>query len=124
MSRRRRALLFALGLLVPAGSGQALAEADEAERGGTPAEIQQRSQDAGAPRDEIDDPAELAARIRELEAAIARDEETLLELISAEKGGVLADDYSGRMREIAERLPAMQAELRALYERRASEGER
>jgi hypothetical protein len=53
-----------------------------------------------------------AARQEELRAAIARDEETLKALISANPDAPLAP--TPELREIAERLPKLQAELRAL----------
>jgi hypothetical protein len=72
---------------------------------GTPA------QDSGASSD-------LGARIRELEAQIAEDEETLKQLISA--AGADADtEVSPELREIAARLPQLQAELASLRQRRA-----
>jgi hypothetical protein len=52
------------------------------------------------------------ARRAELLAAIARDEEILKTHVSSQAGGPLAS--SAELREIAERLPALQAELRAL----------
>lgn len=62
---------------------------------------------AGAPI-----PPEADARRAELVAAIARDEEALEAHVSSVAGGPLA--ASAELREIAERLPALQAELRAL----------
>ena len=64
--------------------------------------------------------SELDARIRALEEVIARDEQALKVLISAEagEGGSLAE--SAELREIARRLPGLQAKLRALRERRAA----
>ena len=59
------------------------------------------------------------ARIRELEAAIAVEEEALRELISGDPVG--RDDpliTSDEMREIANRLPALQDELRGLLRAR------
>ena len=64
--------------------------------------------------------ADLDARIAEVEAEIARDEETLLELISAQESArheVLVDDP--RFRDVAQRLPRLQADLERLRERRA-----
>ncbi|HEY8494154.1 MAG TPA: hypothetical protein VIN04_09695, partial [Myxococcota bacterium] len=79
---------------------------------------------APAPRplgsDERAELADLDARIAEVEAKIARDEETLLELISAQESArheVLVDDP--RFRDIAQRLPRLQADLERLRERRA-----
>ncbi|MEE9607730.1 MAG: hypothetical protein V3U03_08305, partial [Myxococcota bacterium] len=66
--------------------------------------------------------AELAARIAELEGAIARDEEALKQLISeahAESSDPILE--SEELREIARRLPALQADLRALREQRAQQ---
>jgi len=57
-------------------------------------------------------PPDLAARRTELLAAIARDEEALKAHVSSRSDGQLA--ASAELREIAERLPALQAELRAL----------
>jgi hypothetical protein len=57
-------------------------------------------------------PPELEARRAELRAAIARDEEALKAHVSSSTGGPLA--ASPELREIARRLPALQAELRAL----------
>lgn len=65
-------------------------------------------------------PSQLDARIRALEEMIARDEQALKAMISAEAGtgGSLAE--SAELREIARRLPGLQANLRALRERRAT----
>jgi hypothetical protein len=70
-------------------------------------------------------PTALDAQIRELEAAIARDQEALMALIgeASPEGADPADD-SDELREIARRLPALQADLRALRERRAQLEER
>jgi hypothetical protein len=65
---------------------------------------------------------ELDARIREVETAIARDEETLKLLIAedpAEGRDSLA--ASRQLREIAQRLPGLQAELRSLRAQRAAQ---
>ena len=65
---------------------------------------------------------ELDARIREVEAAIARDEEALKVLIAedpAEGRDSLAQ--SQQLREIAHRLPGLQAELRSLRAQRAAQ---
>src|SRR5690606_25566729 len=81
---------------------------------------------APAPRElGPDEQAELAAidaQIAEVEAKIARDEEAMLELISATEGegapqGSLVDD--ARFRDLAQRLPRLQADLERLRERRA-----
>lgn len=81
---------------------------------------------APAPRELApDEEAELAAldaRIAEVEAKIARDEEAMMELISATEGeaapqGALVDD--ARFRDLAQRLPQLQADLERLRERRA-----
>jgi hypothetical protein len=56
-------------------------------------------------------PPERAARREELLAAIARDEEWLKAHVSSGAGPIAA---SAELREVAERLPALQAELRAL----------
>jgi hypothetical protein len=62
-------------------------------------------------------PSDLAGRIRELEAQIAADEEALKQLISAP--GIDADvEVSPELREIAARLPQLQAQLAALEQRR------
>jgi hypothetical protein len=63
-------------------------------------------------------PAQLDARIAELRASIARDEQALQALISAERDSPLRD--SPELRELARRLPADQAELAALEARRGS----
>ncbi len=63
-------------------------------------------------------PSDLDARIRALEEVIARDEQALKALISAEGGGSLAE--SAELRQIARRLPGLQANLRALREERAA----
>jgi hypothetical protein len=75
---------------------------------GTPA------QDSGASSD-------LGARIRELEARIAEDEEALKQLISA-PGADADTEVSPELREIAARLPRLQAELASLRQRRARSG--
>lgn len=65
---------------------------------------------------------ELDARIREVEAAIARDQEALKVLIAedpAEGADSLAQ--SEPLREIAHRLPGLQAELRSLRAQRAAQ---
>jgi hypothetical protein len=54
-----------------------------------------------------------AATIRELETQIARDREALKQIITQSAGGAAAAD-DPRLREIAERLPRLQAELEAL----------
>ena len=66
--------------------------------------------------------AGLDTRIREVEAAIARDEEALKVLIAedpAEGRDSLAQ--SPQLREIAHRLPGLQAELRSLRAQRAAQ---
>lgn len=75
---------------------------------------------AGEPAEVPAPPSALDRRIAELEARIAEDEETLKQLISDPK---MADTLrsSPELREIGDRLPALQAELRALREQRASE---
>jgi hypothetical protein len=79
---------------------------------------------APAPRDlgpdEQAELAELDARIAEVEAKIASDEETLMALISeneATQHDALVDDP--KFRDIAQRLPKLQADLERLRERRA-----
>lgn len=57
-------------------------------------------------------PAQREARRAELAAAIARDEETLKAHVSSSGDASVVD--TPELREIAERLPALQAELRAL----------
>jgi len=64
---------------------------------------------------------DLDARIRELEAEIGRDEEALKQLISA-PGADADTEVSPELREIAARLPRLQAELASLQERRARRG--
>jgi len=67
--------------------------------------------------------SDLDARIRELEATIARDQEALEAMIArpaqGDEGGSLA--RSPELREIAGRLPALQAELRQLRAERAAQ---
>ena len=59
--------------------------------------------------------SDLDARIRELEARIAEDEEALKQLISAPGADADADtEVSPELREIAARLPRLQAELASL----------
>lgn len=68
------------------------------------------------------DASDLDARIRELEAAIARDEEALEALIAGPaQGGDAPLAQSPELREIAGRLPALQAELRQLRAERAAQ---
>ena len=65
--------------------------------------------------------AEIDAEIAAIEGSIAQDEEALLALISvlaSDRDGVLADDP--QFREIAQRLPRLEADLRQLRERRAA----
>jgi hypothetical protein len=65
-------------------------------------------------------------RIRELEEAIARDEEIVKQLISAPASGEDGDSPLGneQLREIAMRLPKLQAELRALRAARGADAPR
>jgi hypothetical protein len=66
--------------------------------------------------------SDLDARIRELEAAIARDEEALEVMIARPaQGGDASLAQSPELREIARRLPALQAELRRLRTERAAQ---
>jgi uncharacterized coiled-coil protein SlyX len=75
----------------------------------------------GTPPQASGAPGDLDARIRALEARIAADEEALKQLIS--KPGAEADtEVSPEMREIAARLPRLQAELASLRKQRASDG--
>jgi len=65
--------------------------------------------------------AELDHQIAELEAQVAKDEDSLTTLISVpeqQRKGPLVDDP--RFREIAKRLPKLQADLQALRERRGT----
>ena len=64
----------------------------------------------------------LDGRILELEQAMARDEEAIKKLISAPSGGEGTDSPvdSSELREIAGRLPELQAELRTLRARRGA----
>ena len=64
--------------------------------------------------------SELDARIRALEELISRDEQALNALISAEAGEGDSLAESAELREIARRLPGLQANLRALREQRAA----
>lgn len=79
---------------------------------------------APAPRDlapdEEEELAKLDAQISEVEAKIARDEEALMGLISSDEAArhdALVDDP--KFRDIAQRLPQLQADLERLRERRA-----
>jgi uncharacterized coiled-coil protein SlyX len=63
----------------------------------------------------------LDARIRELEARIAEDEEALKKLISA-PGAEADTEVSPELREIADRLPKLQAELASLQEQSTRSG--
>ncbi len=93
-------------------------DAENREGGATPS--------VDAPPDETPRPApparatdDLDARIRALEAAIARDEQALKALISDDSTeGSLSE--SEELREIALRLPGLQESLRALLEQRAA----
>ena len=80
-----------------------------------------------APPDETPQPApparsadDLDARIRALEAAIARDERALKALISDDSSEKDSLSESEELREIALRLPGLQESLRALLEQRAA----
>jgi uncharacterized coiled-coil protein SlyX len=73
------------------------------------------------PAQNSEDPSDLDARIRELEARIAEDEEALKQLISA-PGADADTEVSPELREIAARLPRLQAELASLRQRRARAG--
>jgi len=61
------------------------------------------------------------ARIRELEAQIEKDEEALKAYI-AKPGNSTADEVPPELRDIAERLPQLQAELASLQGRSPSSG--
>ncbi len=66
--------------------------------------------------------AELDARIREVEVSIARDQEALKVLIAEEPAeGRDSLAQSQQLREIAHRLPRLQAELRSLRAQRAEQ---
>ena len=65
--------------------------------------------------------SDLDARIRELEAGIAEDEEALKQRISA-SGSDADSAVSPELREIAARLPRLRAELASLRKRRARSG--
>jgi hypothetical protein len=74
--------------------------------------------DADADTDDGDD---LDARIQQLEAQIARDQHRLEDMISVDDGEhVLGLQESPELREIARRLPGLQAELAELYRERAA----
>jgi hypothetical protein len=102
------------------GEAEEVGSVDEGNRdgGATPS--------VDAPPDETPQPApparaadDLDARIRALEAAIARDEQALKALISDDSTeGSLSE--SEELREIALRLPGLQESLRALLEQRAA----
>ena len=67
------------------------------------------------------DPRALNDRIREIEATIARDEETLKEWVATgPDAGAASFDQSPDPRAIAGRLPRLQSELRELRQRRAA----
>ena len=83
------------------------AETARAERGAPP-------QGSGAAND-------LDARIRELEARIAEDEEALKQMISA-PGADADTEVPPELREIAARLPRLQAELASLQQQRLRSG--
>jgi uncharacterized coiled-coil protein SlyX len=79
------------------------------------------SAEPGAPAQGSGGAGDLDARIRELEARIAEDEEALKQLISTP--GTDADtEVSPELREIAARLPQLQAELASLQQRRTRTG--
>jgi hypothetical protein len=101
---------------VSGGSGVSAAPADVWTAATTPAV----SAAAWAPEPATGEGAQ-DPRIRELEEAIARDEETIKQLISAPASGEVGDSPLGneQLREVAMRLPKLQAELRAL---RATDG--
>lgn len=67
-------------------------------------------------------PAEdLESRVRELEAQISADEEALKRMISS-PGGEADAAVSAELREIAARLPKLQAQLASLRQRRGGSG--
>jgi uncharacterized coiled-coil protein SlyX len=72
----------------------------------------------GVPRPDY---TEYEDRIRELETRIAADEEALKALIS--DPGTAADEAPPELREIADRLPRLQAELDSLQRGRARSGQ-
>ncbi len=103
--------------VTPVESAESVESVESVELGATPT--------VDAPSDETHPstppaapPSDLDARIRALEEVIARDEQALKALISAEGGGSLAE--SAELRQIARRLPYLQANLRALREERAA----
>jgi small-conductance mechanosensitive channel len=57
------------------------------------------------------------ARLAELTAAVDRDRERLKQLVSQERAAEPSLEESPELREIAARLPALQAELRELRQR-------
>jgi len=75
----------------------------------------------GAPAQGSGASSEFDTRIRELEARIAEDEEALKQLISS-PGADADTEVSPELREIAARLPRLQAELASLQQRRARTG--
>jgi hypothetical protein len=79
------------------------------------------SAEPGAPAQGSGAASELDGRIRELEAQIAEDEEALKQLISA-PGADADTEVSPELREIAARLPRLQAELASLQQRRTRSG--
>jgi hypothetical protein len=106
---------------LPAGAGRPATEGDPAEPASEPSTP---AVAAPAPRelapDEHEELAKLDAEIAEMEARIARDEEALMVLISEGEAGsqdALVDDP--HFRDIAQRLPKLQADLERLRERRA-----
>ena len=106
----------------PGGAGEIALATDPAQSvSGTGAEpvrgLEAKSVEAAPPST-----PELDTRIREVEAAIARDEETLKVLIAedpVEGRDSLAE--SPQLREIAHRLPGLQAELSSLRAQRAAQ---
>lgn len=70
----------------------------------------------------IPDPEIQAARLAELTAAVERDRERLKQLVSQERAAEPSLEESPELREIAARLPALQAELRELRQLRQRVG--
>ncbi len=113
---RRGRVWLLTGALAAAGGpvwGDAVPDADDAP---VPA-----AEAAAAPETKVFDPGALDARIRELEAAIARDGETLKAWVAAgPDAGSASFDQSPELREIAGRLPRLQSELSELRQKRAA----
>jgi hypothetical protein len=88
-----------------------------------PDQAPQRPPDAAAPTPAAPDaPGEdLDSQIRQLEAQIADDEEALKRMISS-PGGEADVEVSAELREIAARLPQLQAQLASLRQRRGESG--